>query len=140
MTSPQPTSSMEPSDTTELKPTPSWALQSRTAVSSAPLWLMKPTEPGGAIPAANVALSPATGFMTPRQFGPTTRIPAACASASTRRSSSAPASPTSRKPAEMMMTPRTPLAAHSATRPGTLGAGVTMTARSTASGMAARFG
>ena len=36
---------------------------------------MKPTRPGLAIPAANVAFIAPTGFMIPRQFGPTTRMP-----------------------------------------------------------------
>src|SRR5665811_1451469 len=58
MTSPQPTSSIEPSETTALNPTFSRTLQSRTAVRSAPLWLTKPTVPGAEIPAANVALRP----------------------------------------------------------------------------------
>src|SRR5450756_862513 len=66
MTSPQPTSSIDPSETTALKPTFSRLLQSRTAVSRAPLWLTKPTVPGAEIPAANVALRPVGGRMTPR--------------------------------------------------------------------------
>ncbi len=139
MMSPQPTSSIEPRDTTELNPTPSRTLQSSTAVSSAPLWLTNPTDPGTAMPAANVAFRPLAVFMTPRQLGPTTRMSAARAIDSTWRSSSAPAGPISRKPAEMMMAPLTPLTAHSAMIPGTEVAGVTMTASSTGSSMAERL-
>ena len=45
-------------ETKALKPTFSCKLQSRMAVQSAPLWLMKPTLPGRAIPLAKVALRP----------------------------------------------------------------------------------
>jgi len=136
MTSPQPTSSIEPSETIALKPTSSSAAQSRIAVRSAPDWDTKPTRPGLAIPAANVAFIPSTGFITPRQFGPTTRIPWRRAAARTSRSSSTPAAPTSLNPALMMITPRTPAAPHSSTSPGADLAGVTMTARSTVSPIA----
>ena len=54
------------------------------------------------MPAAKVALRPLVGLMTPRQFGPTMRMPPRRASANTRASSSAPAGPVSRKPAEMI--------------------------------------
>ncbi len=76
MTSPQPTSSIEPIDTKALKPTASRMLQSRMAVSSAPLWLMKATLPDLAISPAKVALSPVGGRITPRQLGPMMRMPA----------------------------------------------------------------
>ena len=134
--SPQPTSIIEPSEIKALKPTFSFRLQSRTAVQSAPLWLMKPTVPGRAMPAANVALSLVPGTMTPRQFGPTMRICPFRASSRTCRSNSTPAAPVSLKPAEMMTTPRTPACAQSRTIPGTDGGGVTITAKSTFSGTA----
>ena len=69
------TSSMLPTETKCEKPMPSSIAQSSTEVHKAPDWEMKPTRPGRAIPAANVALSPPTGFMIPRQFGPITRMP-----------------------------------------------------------------
>ncbi len=140
MTSPQPTSSIEPSETTALKPTFSRMLQSRTAVRSAPLWLTKPTVPGAEIPAAKVALRPVGGRMTPRQLGPMIRIPFARAVARIRLSSSAPSGPTSLNPAEMMTTAFTPAAAHSSTVAGMVVAGVAMTTSSGVSGRAARFG
>ena len=124
----------------ELKPTSSWAAQSRIAVSSAPDCETNPTRPGFAIPAANVALNAPMGFMIPRQFGPTTRMPCRRAAASTCRSSSTPAAPTSLNPALMMITPRTPASPHSSTRPGAVFGGVTMTARSTGSPIAPMVG
>ena len=41
---------------------------------SAPLWLMKPTEPGRAMVVAKVAFRPVSGLITPRQLGPMTRM------------------------------------------------------------------
>ena len=126
---------MEPTETKALKPTISFKLQSRTAVQRAPLWLMKPTEPGRAMVVANVALRPESGLITPRQLGPTTRTLLACASASSCFSSSAPSGPISLNPAEITMAPRTPFWPHSRINPGMEGGGVTTTARSTCSGM-----
>src|SRR5215218_6301429 len=136
MTSPQPTSSIDPRLTIELNPTSSCVAQSRIAVSRAPDWLTNPTRPGFAIPAAKVAFIPSMGFMTPRQFGPTTRIPYRWAAWSTWRSSSTPSGPTSLNPALMTITPRTPASPHSVMSLGTVFAVVTMTARSTGSPIA----
>ena len=90
MRSPQPTSAMEPSDTMELKPTFSRSAQSRTAVTSAPVWLTNATRPRGAMAAANVAFNPVTGLITPRQLGPMSRMPYRRAASTAWRSSSAP--------------------------------------------------
>src|ERR1022692_4969738 len=89
--SPQPTSSIEPIEIKALKPTNSRRLQSRTAVQSAPLWLMKPTLPGRAMAEAKVALSPVRGLITPRQLGPMMRMLPRRASNRVWRSSSSPA-------------------------------------------------
>ena len=110
------------------------------AVHRAPLWLKKPTVPGRAIWAANVALSPRRGLITPRQLGPISRIRPRRACSSTWRSSSAPSGPISLNPAEMMIAPLTPASTHSPITSGTVGAGVTTTARSTGSGTAAIAG
>ena len=118
------------------------------AVQSAPDWLMKPTLPARAIMLAakvafrpaKVAFRPAKGRITPRQFGPISRIRPRRACSSTCRSSSAPAVPVSLKPAEMTIAPRTPASTHSPIRSGTVGARVAMTARSTGSGTADSFG
>ena len=61
-------------ETKALKPTFSCKLQSSTEVQSAPLWLMKPTMPGRAMPLAKVALMPVSGLITPRQLGPMMRM------------------------------------------------------------------
>ena len=65
---------MEPIETKALKPTIPRRLQSSMAVHRAPLWLMKPTLPGRAMPAAKVALRPVSGLITPRQLGPMMRM------------------------------------------------------------------
>ena len=51
-----------------------------------------------------------------------------------QRAGAPPSAPASRNPAETMIAPWMPRAPQSATMPGTLAAGVTITARSTASG------
>jgi hypothetical protein len=123
-----------------LKPTDSPKLQSRTAVQRAPLWLMNATLPGRAIAPAKVALSPDSGLITPRQFGPITRILPRPASSRSCRSSAAPSAPTSLNPAEMTIAAGTPASTHSRMTPGAAGAGVTTTASSTRSGKAATLG
>ena len=102
----------------------------------APLWLKKPTFPGRAIWEANVALRPEAGRMTPRQLGPISRMRPRRACSRIRRSRSAPAGPISLNPAEMITAPLTPASAHSPITSGTVGAGVTTTARSIGSGTA----
>src|SRR5215210_7377302 len=140
MRSPHFTSSIEPTEAKWENPTFSLMLQSRMAVHRAPLWLRKATLRGRAIFPAKVALRPLTGLITPRQLGPTMRILPRLASSRTCCSSSAPTSPASLKPAEMTMAPSTPASAHSRMIPGTVGAGETMTARSTCSGTSRTLG
>ena len=140
MRSPQPTSSIEPMETNALNPTFSRRLQSRTAVQSAPLWLIKPTLPRRAMVVANVAFRPEVGLITPRQFGPMIRMFPRRACASSWRSNSTPAGPVSLNPAEMTMAPFTPTSTHSRIMFGTVIAGVTTTARSTGSDRAPMFG
>ena len=64
------------------------------------------------------------------------RIPYRRATATAWRSSSAPSGPTSLKPAEITITAPMPAWPHSSISAGTPGGGVTITARSTGSGMA----
>ena len=90
--------------------------------------------------AANVALNFKPGTITPRQFGPTMRMWPRRASSKTCCSSAAPSGPISLKPAEIMIAPGMPAAAHSLMMPGTVFGGVMMTARSGLSGSAATFG
>ena len=113
-----------------LKPICSRRLQSRMAVHMAPLWLTNATDPGRATVCAKVAFKPLTGHITPRQLGPTIRILAGRAAARISRSSSRPRRPASRNPAEMTTAPWTPASAHSSITPGTVSAGVTITASS----------
>src|SRR5215467_13831348 len=134
MRSPHPTSSIDPREAKAEKPTFSSRLQSRMAVSKAPLWLKNATSPLRAIAPAKVALSPVAGHIIPRQLGPTIRIRAERAICSTSCSRRAPSAPASLNPAEMTMAPPTPACAHSRMTPGTVAAGVTTTARSTGSG------
>ena len=110
------------------------------AVHRAPLWLINPRLPGRAMVVAKVAFRPLWGFITPRQLGPMIRMAPFLASSMTLCSSSTPAGPVSLKPAEMMTAPGTPASAHSRMRPGTVAAGVVITARSTFSGMEATLG
>ena len=126
-------------ETKALKPTFSRKLQSRTAVHSAPLWLMNATLPGRATRCAKVAFSPRTGFITPRQFGPISRILPRIVRAICR-SSSWPCSPCSLKPAEMTMPAGMPSSTDSAMRSGTVSAGVVTTTRSTLSGRSRTLG
>src|SRR5271165_2207056 len=137
--SPQVTSSFEPVETNELNPTFSRKLQSRIAVSNAPLWLIKATFPGRAIECAKVAFNPRTGFITPRQFGPISRILPRMIW-EMRASSSLPCSPCSLKPAEITMPAGTPAATDSARTSGTESAGVVTTTRSTLSGSSETLG
>ena len=80
------------------------------------------------------------GLITPRQLGPMMRMPYSSALATRSRSSWAPSSPTSLKPAEMTTAVGTPASPHSSMMPGIDLGGVTMTARSTCSGMDAMLG
>ena len=89
---------------------------------------MKPILPGKASGFAKVAFNPRCGSITPTQFGPMIRIRPWRARISL--SNSTPAGPHSLNPAETMTAPLTPAAAHSLTMPGTVAAGVAMTARS----------
>jgi len=91
---------------------------------------------------AKVAFSEIAGsvLMTPRQFGPITRMPLANAVTTNWRSAARPADPVSPKPEEMITSPRTDLRAHSSTTAATLAAGVAITARSTSSSMSSTLG
>ena len=54
---------------------------------NAPLWEAKPTRPGGGAPGAKLAFSETAGsvLITPRQLGPTRRMPAARHTATSSR-------------------------------------------------------
>jgi hypothetical protein len=99
-----------------------------------PLWLRKATLPGRTMSRPNVAFSPIQGFINPRQFGPIRRAAPRLNSDWICRSNAIPSGPLSLKPAEITTTAFALAFTHSATTAGTVGAGVTTTTRSTASG------
>jgi len=103
---------------------------------------MKPADPGSGRVAANVAFMRTSGsvLMTPMQFGPTMRMPAARILSRMARSAVSPPPPTSLKPAVMTTRPCTLRAMASSTTAGTISFGTTTTARSTGSGMSRRLG
>jgi len=110
-------------------------------VHSAPDCETNATFPSAGCPAANVAFIPMRGTMIPRQLGPMILIPSnSAAAAFTSPSSAFPSAPVSRNPAERMMSPRIPCAPQSRTRPGTVVAGVQITARSGVRGREATSG
>ena len=102
---------------------------------------MKPTVPGSGRVAANVAFIRISGsvLMTPMQFGPTIRMPAARTRSFSSCSRRSPSPPTSRKPAVITTSPRTCRATASSTTRAAVPFGTTMTARSTGSGMSRRL-
>ena len=104
--------------------------------------MTKPTWPAGGALGAKLALSLDSGAVsrTPRQFGPTSRMPASRQTPSSSRSSWAPFLPVSAKPADSTSTPRTPFSAHSPATSTTASAGTAITARSTSAGTAAMLG
>src|SRR5690625_2603244 len=128
MSSPQPTSVIEPAETTEEKPTLPPRLQSSIDASSAPLCDISATLPGRASAGMNEAFSPIEGRITPSEFGPRKRIPPAArlTSSSKRR----PSVPISLNPADTMTAALTPAREHSATTRATSAAGTTIIARS----------
>ena len=79
-------------------------------------------------------------LMTPKQFGPTIDILYFAARRTTSSSSTAPASPSSRKPLEMMITPRDPAFPSRSTVSATAGAGTMTTPRSGVSGRSSMEG
>lgn len=92
---------------------------------------MKAICPFCGVEAAKLAFKEMPGTMIPRQFGPRIRMPSNLAfSASTCSSNLRPSVPISRKPAEMITIPRVPASPRAPTRPGTVGDGVQITARS----------
>ena len=107
--------------------------QSMTEVSMAPDWLTSAMSPARGIRWAKLALIPAAGEIRPRQFGPTIRMRWGRAASSTcwRRVAPSTVSP---RPAEMTMAAQQPRSPSAAMMPGTVRAGVAITARSGTSG------
>ena len=97
-----------------------------------------PMLPAGGQVGAKVAFSDMAGSVlsTPRQFGPTMRMPEPRATAVSRCCARRPSSDASAKPAEITTAPRTPAAAQSSITPSTAAAGTATIARSTRSPIA----
>ena len=89
---------------------------------------MSPATPGRSRLAANVASRPMPGTATPKQSGPTSRMP--CRRHTASRSAQAAAS----SPDVITTSDRTPRWPHCSATPSTAGAGTAMTARSAGSG------
>ncbi len=108
----------------------------------APDWERSPTRPGTGGIGEKVALQrmPGSVLQTPRQFGPTTRIPCRRAIASSSASASEPASLVSPNPAVTMTSAFAPAAAASSATVRTEDGGTATTTRSTRSGMAQTVG
>ena len=89
------TSARLPAETNVDRPSPRFAASARIAMPSAPDWQKKPIRPGGGTTGARVAFIRTAGSVLtrPRQFGPSTRIPAPRATATNCRCASAPSSP-----------------------------------------------
>ena len=134
------TSALLPSDTNVDTPRSRARARASSSIPMPPDCDAKPTRPRTGATGVNVAFMLTVGFVftTPKQFGPTTRIPfrratwtsAACASCS----------PSSANPLEIRIRPRSPFSAHSLITVSTAPAGTATTARSTGPAMALTLG
>src|SRR4029453_13767158 len=113
------TSALLPTETKLEMPRSSARTWSRTAIPSAPLCESMPMFPAGGQVGAKVAFSETAGSVlsTPRQFGPTMRIPEPRTRAVSRCCAARPSADASAKPDEITTTPRTPAPAQSWTPP-----------------------
>ena len=130
------TSSLFPTDTKADRPRPAARVCSPSTTPTAPDWETRASRPGSGSGKAKVAFILISGsvFATPRQFGPTIRIPCLRATLSISVSTAAPERPVSPKPAVITVTARTPTEAASSITAGTADAGTATMARSTGSG------
>ena len=128
------TSSLSPSETNEEIPMPSRDRCSSSTTPTPPDCSARPALPGSGWRAANVASRAMLVLATPKQAGPTSRMPwrRQMPSSSMRAAPLSPAVTTARA-----LTPRCP---HCSAIPGTAAAGAATTARSTCSGSAAADG
>ena len=126
-------SALSPIVTNDENPMPRAAAASIAALPNPPLCEAKATSPGDGAAGATVAFSAISGrgLATPREFGPTIRMPAARQTASSSSWRARPAGPISAKPAVRTTSARTPLAAHARATSTTAFAGTTITASST---------
>ena len=136
------TSARLPAETKLDSPSPRRDASASSATPNAPDWLNTPTRPAAGSTGASVALRRTAGSVlaTPRQFGPTTRMPARCAARTSARCAAAPAGPDSANPAEITTRPCAPARAASRTTSVTASGGTATTARSTSSPASAADG
>jgi len=131
---------VDPMEMKYLNPTCCCLAQSRTAVQSAPDCDTNAMSPASGVIAAKDTFTPAPGLIIPRQFGPISRMLYVRQWERMISHIFRPSSPASANPAEMMISPGTFALPHCSTTPGTAGAGMQITARSTGSGVLAMFG
>ena len=117
-------SALSPIETNEENPIPRAAAASIAAIPNPPLWAAKPMLPGGGVVGASVASRAISGpgLATPRESGPTSRIPAERQTATSSSTSATPGVSTTRA--------RTPAAAHACAAVTTASAGTAITASS----------
>ena len=135
-------SALSPIVTNDEKPMPRAAAASIAALPNPPLCEAKPTSPGGGAAGATVASRAISGrgLATPRELGPTIRMPAARQTASSSSWRARPAGPTSAKPPVRTTRARTPLAAQARATSTTAFVGTTITASSTSPSTSAIVG
>ena len=132
-------SALLPTETNDERPIPSSRECSSSAIPKPPLWESIPTLPRGGMSEAKVALSIASGavLITPRQFGPTRRMPLARQISISSRCARAPCSPTSANPAVRTTSARTPSSPQARATSRTPSIGSATIASSTGSGKSA---
>src|SRR5690606_12117461 len=136
------TSALLPSDTKLEIPQPLWEAWSSTAMPTAPDCEATASPPARGGSGAKLASSLTFGsvLMTPRQFGPTSRIPAERAIRTSSAWLACPAAPVSENPAVSTTAARVPAWVASLSTPATWSAGTAITTSSAGPGNSERDG
>ena len=121
------TSYLSPAEAKEDTPMPSRDICSSSAIPTPPDCTTRPATPRTGWPAVKVASRPIQGMITPKQLGPSSRMPCRRQAAF----SSAPAAP---RQELSTIRARTPWRPHCSATPGTAAGGTAITARSTGPG------
>src|SRR5262249_9661007 len=121
------TSYLSPTEANEDTPTPNFDRCSSNEIPIPPDWTTSPAAPGAGCAAEKVASSPSGGTATPKQLGPTRRMPY-------RRHTASRSGPLVPRPAVITTSERTPRRPQCAATSTTSAAGTASTARSTPSG------
>ena len=125
------TSAWLPTETNRATPRRRSSSNAARSSTTLPLWLSTVTSPGGSTAWLSWRLVPVS--TTPRQFGPTSTTPASCAMPNASRSTAAPVSPCSDKPAVITTSERAPASTASRTASTRPADGTQSTTRSTCS-------